>query len=96
MSTTKSAIERLEEGKRRLLTLTDTRTRLEVELQAARRQLAEAQQEAEQEFGTSDLDKLRALFRDREERNNKAVEAFLDALTEAENSLRKAAQAMNS
>lgn len=92
----KSAVEKLEEGKRRLVSLTDRRTRLQVELEAARRQLKEAQLEAELEFGTSDLNALRNLFKEREEQNNAAVEAFLESLSDLESALKKTEQALNS
>lgn len=91
----KSAVERLEAGKRQLAALIDRRTRLQVELEATKRQLKEAQLEADLEYGTADLTALRNLYKEREAQNNAAVEAFLQSLTDLEVELKKTEQALN-
>jgi hypothetical protein len=82
----KSAAQVLEENKARYQALIERRQRLQVELEAAARQLREAQDEAERDFGTRDIDALRAMYAKREEENEQKVAQFvqdLDALEAA-------------
>lgn len=75
MAETKNAVAMLEESKKKFETLVQKRTRIQVELETAKRQFLEASEEAKSEFGTADLGELRELYRNREAENNaKAVE----------------------
>jgi hypothetical protein len=83
---TKSAAQQLEEQKARHQALVQRRTKVQVELESAARQYAEAQAEAQREFGTGDLEELRALYLRSEAENERAVQQFakeLDALETA-------------
>ena len=91
----KTAVEKLEQAKRKFLELTDTVRRCQVEVEAGRRQLREAEEEALSEYGTKNLDEIRALFRQREEQNHAIVDQFCEALAEAEARLAKAQRALN-
>jgi polyhydroxyalkanoate synthesis regulator protein len=86
----KTPIQALEEQKKRHQALSERATRLRVEFETATRQLQEAQQEAAKEFGTQNLDELRALYRTREEDNERKVFEFTLALDELEKSLAEA------
>jgi hypothetical protein len=82
----KSAAQLLEEQKTRYDALVRRRTTVQVELEAANRQYTEAQEEAKKEFGTGDLDALRALYVQSEAENERKVRQFaqeLDALETA-------------
>ncbi len=80
----KSPVEIFAEQKRRLGELTERRTRAQVTLEAEQRALAEAQAEAVRLFGTSDLDALRTMYRERTEENDRKVVEFVMALDEVE------------
>lgn len=83
VTATRSAAQRLEEQKSRFQALTERKNRLQVELETAARQFAEAQAEAQREFGTGDLDELRALYATSERENEERVAKFtadLDAI----------------
>jgi len=84
---TKGAAHLLEEHKARHAALTERRQRVQVELEAAARQLEEAQAEAERDFGTRDLAELRALYAQREQENERKVSQFIDDLNALEASL---------
>jgi polyhydroxyalkanoate synthesis regulator phasin len=80
---TKTAIQQLEECKRRHAALQERRTRAQVKLEAERKALAEAEAEALALFGTADIDKLREIFQQRQAENESKVAAFaaeLDAV----------------
>lgn len=83
----KSTAQILEESKARHQALAERRQRLQVELEAAARQLEEAESEAEREFGTRDLNELRELYAKREEENERKVSEFVSALDALEASL---------
>lgn len=83
----KSTAQILEEAKTRHQRLADRRQRVQVELEAAARQLEEAQDEAEREFGTRDLEALRELYAQREKENEQKVQEFVANLDELETAL---------
>ncbi len=85
--TKKSPVEIFAEQKRRLAELNERRTRAQVTLEAEQRALAEAQAEAMRLFGTSDLDALRTMFRERTEENDRKVVEFVMALDDVERQL---------
>ena len=82
-----SAAQRLEAAKDRYQKLLDRATRVKIELQAASNQLAEARTEAEVDFGTGDLEGLRARYAEIERENEQRVGEFLQALDSQEQSL---------
>jgi hypothetical protein len=82
----KTSTQLLEEHKSRYAALVQRRTKVEVERESARRQYAEAQEEALREFGTGDLEALRQLYLQSEAENERKVQQFareLDALETA-------------
>ena len=82
----KTSTQLLEEHKSRYAALVQRRTKVEVERESARRQYAEAQEEALREFGTGDLEALRQLYLQSEAENERKVQQFgreLDALESA-------------
>lgn len=83
----KSSTQLLDEQKKRFEDLQRRRTRAQVEAESAQRALAEAQAEAQREFGTTDLAALEALYRSRESENDRLVVEFTMALEEAEGQL---------
>lgn len=80
-------VELFAQQKKRHAELSERRTRAQVQLEAERRALAEAREEAKAAFGTEDLDALRALFRERSADNERKVMELMMALDEIENSL---------
>lgn len=79
----KTAIQQLEEHKRRHSSLQERRTRAQIRLEAERKALAEAEAEALELFGTADLEKLREIYQQRVAENESKVAAFaaeLDAV----------------
>lgn len=84
MADTKNAATLLKDQKDRLDKLRDRRTRVAGELGAKKQQLADASAEAVKEFGTDNLDELRALFASREAANDELVMGFLLHLDEVE------------
>lgn len=83
----KTAAQVLEENKARYQSLAERRQRVQVELEAAARQLEEAQNEAERDFGTRDLAELRNLYTQREQENERLVTEFVSELDALEASL---------
>lgn len=79
-----TALEKLEQAKQRVERANTARQRIQVKLEAARQQYAEAVREAETAYGTADLDKLRALLMKQEADNAKAVEEFVSAVDDFE------------
>lgn len=79
-----TALEKLEQAKQRVERASTARQRIQVKLEAARQQYAEAVREAETAYGTADLDKLRALLMKQEADNAKAVEEFVSAVDDFE------------
>lgn len=84
-----SALEQLEQLKKRLDALTARRTQAQVKLEAARQQYAEAVREAQANYGTSNLDELRAILVRQEEANNAALADFTRGLDEFENFIQR-------
>lgn len=80
-----SALEQLEQLKKRLDALTTRRTQAQVKLEAARQQYAEAVKEAKDNYGTAELDELRAILVRQEEANNAALAEFTRGLDQFEN-----------
>lgn len=62
----KNAIPMFEASKKKFDELVQRRTRIQVELEASRRQFLEGSKDAEIEFGTSKLPELRELYQTRE------------------------------
>lgn len=87
MNQSTSSVTALEEHKRRLTSLAERRTRTQGQLDAERRALEEAQREALELFGTSDLAELRRLYTERNAANDSAVVAFVLELDEVERGL---------
>lgn len=86
----KSAAQRLEDLRERHKSLSERRTRVEVEVQAASRQLEEAQQEAMEEFGIRDLEGLRTVYKEREQSNESLLQKFAQELDTVEQQLTEA------
>lgn len=80
----KSVTDQLKELQVKHQALKDRKIRLEAELANAQRELASAQAEAESEFGTSDLEELRALYDETEQKNAAAIAGFAEKLSEIE------------
>lgn len=87
MANEKSPVAMLEEQKRRFNTLQERRTRALGQLDAERRALEEAQQEAIRLFGTADLEQLRALYASKTAANDQTVVEFILALDTVEEGL---------
>lgn len=83
----KTSVQILDEQKKRLANLQERRTRLQVRLETERKALQDAQEEAQTLFGTSDLDALRALYRERQADNDRKVVDFVMALDEIDQRL---------
>lgn len=79
-----SATEQLEQHKKRLEQLSARRNTIQVKLESARQQYAEAVREAQENYGTSDLDSLRNMLREQEAANSQAVAEFVAAVDEFE------------
>ena len=77
----------LEQGKARHQKLAQRLTKVQVEVETATRQLRDAQEEAQREFGTSDLNSLRALYEQREADNARMVAEFVAQLDSLEQAL---------
>lgn len=95
MADTKNAVALLKEQKDRLEKLRDRRTRVAGELGAKKQQLADACAEAVREFGTDDLNELRALFARREAANDEVVMGFILQLDEVEARLAEVERQVN-
>lgn len=79
-----TAVEQLEQYKQRVERLNARRTRVQVQLEAARQQYAEAVREATANYATADLAQLKALLMRREDENTKALADFVRAVDEFE------------
>jgi hypothetical protein len=77
----------LEEQRKRLQSLQERKTRLEIKLETEAKALADARAEALTEFKTSELDELRALYHKVQEENGQALVAFILELDSAESAL---------
>lgn len=58
--------------------------RLKQQLESAERDLKEAEKEAEEKFGTADLDELRKVYKEMRDRNASALADFESSLVSAE------------
>lgn len=88
------AAQRLEEAKARHRQMIERRAKAQADFEAAERQLKEAREEAEREFGTGDLTELRKLYADRERENEQSVDQFVNALNQGEAALQEAEAAL--
>jgi hypothetical protein len=80
----KTAIAQFEAGKKKFDELVQRRTRLQVELEASRRQFLEGSREAELEFGTSKLPELRELYKTKEATKLQDILEFVMGVDELE------------
>lgn len=92
MSTT--ALEQLEQLRKRLDGLTARRTAAQVKLESARQQYQEAVAEAQANYGTANLDELRAILVKEEERNSAALADFVRGLNQFEEFLTRIENAL--
>lgn len=94
MSTdTVNTIEKLKE-KHELLK--ERRTRLQVELESASKQLNELKAEAKQLYGTDELEDLRTLYKKQNSENKKKLEEFSTQLDQAEKIIKDVEEALSS
>lgn len=81
-STSQAALALLEQHKKRIEQLAARQTRIQVQLETARAQYAQAVEQAQAAYGTADLDALRNLLAQKVKANNEAVQAFVQAVEE--------------
>lgn len=86
-TTQKTSVQILDDQKKRLASLQERRTRIQVRVETERRTLTEAQQEAIALFDTADLDQLRKIYRERQELNDRVVVEFVMSLDDIEQKL---------
>lgn len=79
-----AVLDQLEQSKQRAERANARRTRIQVQLESARQQYAEAVSEAEAAHKTADLDKLREKLVELEAENAKAVAEFVRAVDDYE------------
>ena len=79
-----TVLDQLEQSKQRVERANTRRNRIQVQLESARQQHADAVREAEAGHGTADLDKLRAILVDLEAKNTAAVAEFVRAVDDFE------------
>ena len=84
MTTDKTPVQMVEEGKRRLETLTTRLTRAKTILETETTRLDNARAEAGVEYGVSTLEELNDLLSTRSADNEAKAVAFVAALDEAE------------
>lgn len=89
-----TALEQLEQTKRRVDDANKRRNAIQVKLESARQQYAEAVKEAEAAHGTSDLDKLRKILADLEAENTKSLAGFVRAVDDYEALLARIEEAL--
>ena len=89
-----TALEQLEQAKKRVDSVNARRQNIQVRLEAARQQYAEAVEAAKAAHGTADLDKLRQILVDLEATNTKAVAEFVRAVDEFEAFITKIEEAL--
>lgn len=87
MTTAKSNTEILQQGIDKLNTLKKRQMEISVRLEAEKQKLLEAQQEAQELFGTSDLAQLRALLDSKKKENEEKLEKFMSDLDNLESTL---------
>lgn len=91
---TQSVAEQLELAKQRVEQITTRRNRIQVQLEAARQQYAEAVAEATSTYGTADLDRLRATLVEQEQNNAKIVSEYVKAVDAFESYVEKVEKAL--
>ncbi|GBG14452.1 ATPase [Novimethylophilus kurashikiensis] len=84
-----TAVEQLEQGKKRLESLTVRRQHAQVQLEAGRQQLADAQREAMERYGTADLAELKRILARQEADNERALGEFQTSVAEFEGFISK-------
>jgi hypothetical protein len=84
----KNAIPMFEAGKKKFEELVQRRTRLQVELEASKRQFLEGSKDAELEFGTSKLPELRELYKTKEATKLQDILEFVMGVDELEAELK--------
>ncbi len=84
----KNAIPMFEAGKKKFEQLVQRRTRLQVELEASRRQFLEGSKDAEIEFGTSKVPELRELYKTREATKLQNIMEFVMGVEDLEAELK--------
>lgn len=87
-NSTKSAVQQVEEGKKRLEALQTRRTRAQTILESERTKLDDALSEAVVEYEVDDLAGLQTLLEQREADNTAKATTFLAALDTAERQLK--------
>ncbi len=90
----KNALELLEQAKQRVEGANTRRQRIQVQLESARQQYAEAVGEAETNYGTADLAQLRAILVKQEADNEKAIMEFVHAVNGFENFIERIEKAL--
>ena len=88
------ALEKLEQATQRVASANTRRLRIQVQLEAARQQYAEAVKEAEAAYGTADLNKLREILTKQEADNAQAVGEFVKAVDDFERFITRIEQAL--
>ncbi|WP_434715992.1 hypothetical protein [Paraburkholderia sp. A3RO-2L] len=89
-----SALDQLEQAKQRLERANARRTQIQVKLESARQQYAEAVKEAQAAHGTADLDTLRKTLVNLEAENTTAVAAFVRAVDDFETFIARIEEAL--
>lgn len=89
-----TALEQLEHAKRRADEANARRQQIQVKLESARQQYAEAVKEAEAAHGTANLDKLRQILVDLEAENSKSVAEFVRAVDDFEAFIKRIEEAL--
>lgn len=87
MTTAKSNTEILQQGLDKLNALKKRQMEISVRLEAEKQKLLEAQQEAQELFGTSDLAQLRSLLDSKKKENEEKLEKFMSDLDNLESTL---------
>lgn len=90
-----SPTDQLEQQKQRIDALNQRRNRIQVQLETARQQYAEAVAEAQAQHGTSDVETLRANLVKLEADNAKSVADFVQALDDFEAFIVRIESALN-
>jgi hypothetical protein len=87
MTTTITPIQTLEAQNKRVASLQERRTRVQVRLETESTALAAARTEAIAQFGTADLAEIRKQFQDKSAENSRLVAEFTVALDSVDQQL---------
>lgn len=90
-----SPLAQLEQANKRVKDAGNRRHEIQVKLESARQQYAEAVKEAESAHGTADIDKLRAILVKQEDDNQKAIAEFVRAVDDFESFISRIEKALN-